>query len=914
MFRRKRPLADFSAELEAHLAFEIDRLREQGLSEEDARMQARRNLGNRLASEERFYESGRWLWLDHLKQDVRYALRRLRKTPAFTLTAVFTLALGIGATTAIFTLVHAVMLKSLPVAKPEQLYRLGNQNHCCVWGGYTQDGEFSLASRELYQHLRDNIAGFEEIAAFSADVQPIAVRRAGSARAAEPNVAEFVSGNYFSTFGIGAFAGRAITPADDQRGAPPVAVMSHAAWREKYGSDLSIAGSVFNLNNRPFRIVGIAPAGFFGDTLRGGFTPAFWIPIAAEPEIRGDESILDHADVHWLNMIGRLQPAARPASVEAQVKVQLHRWLMSHLADMSANDRAGMSKQSLHLAPGGAGVTSLRYEYEDGLRLLMIVSAAVLLIVCANLANLMLVRGIEGRRQTSLSMALGAPPLRLIGQALTESILLALMGGAAGVGLAYAGTRAILHIAFPEARLMDIDADPSVPVLLFTFAVSVMTGVAFGLAPAWLTLRTDPVEALRGAGRSTRESGSLPRRALVVLQAAVSLALLCSAGLLTQSFRNLQYQNYGFERDGHWIVRFDPLQAGYKPDQLDLLYRQMRERLGQIPGVLNVSAAIYSPMSGDNWNEEVYVAGRPLAGPHDDYITSWDRVSAGYFETTGQRIVRGRAITEQDTAGSQHVAVINEAFARRVFKNEDPIGRHFGKGDPKYAGDYQIVGVAADARHVWWDLREPLRPMFFLPASQTTLYAESNNASGETRSHYFHIAVLHVDPRVKGLEAEVRRAFAAINPDLGVESVQSVGDMVKEDFSQQELIARLTSLFGLLALILACIGLYGATAYAVGRRTAEIGIRMALGADHWSVLVLVLRAALLLIAVGLALGLPLTFGIGRILSSQLYGIGAYDPLVLSASMGVLALCAFAAAFIPARRAASIAPMDALRTE
>jgi len=914
MFRRKRPLADFSAELEAHLALEIDRLREQGLSEEDARMQARRNLGNVFASEEHFYEAGRWLWLDHLKQDARYALRRLRKTPAFTLTAIVTLALGIGATTAIFTLVHAVMLKSLPVAKPEQLYRLGDQFHCCVWGGYSQDGEFSLASDELYKHLRDNTPGFEEIAAFSADVQPVAVRLAGSVRASEPGNAEFVSGNYFSTFGISAFAGRTITPADDQRGAPPVAVMSHAAWREKYGSDLSIIGSVFNLNNKPFRIVGIAPAGFFGDTLRGGFSPAFWLPLATEPEIRGDESILYHGDVHWLHMIGRIRPSAYPASVEAQARVQLRRWLMSHIADMDANERTVMSKQSLHLAPGGAGITFLRIEYQDGLRLLMIVSAAVLLIVCANLANLMLVRGIEGRRQTSLSMALGAPPLRLIGQALTESILLALMGGAAGVGLAYAGTRAILHIAFPEARLMDIDADPSLPVLLFTFAVSVVTGVVFGLAPAWLTLRTDPVEALRGAGRSTRDSGSLPRRALVVLQAALSLALLCSAGVLTESLRNLQHQNYGFAREGRWIARFDPLQAGYKPEQLDLLYRQMRERLGQIPGVLNVGEAIFSPMSGDNWNEEVYVAGRPSPGPSEDYVTSWDRVSPDFFETIGQRIVRGRAITEQDTAGSQHVAVINETFARRLFKNEDPIGRHFGKGDQKYAGDYEIVGVAADARYVAWELREQMRPMFFLPASQTTLYAESNYASGETRSHYFHIAVLHVDPRVKGLEAEIRRSFAAINPDLGVESVQSVTDMVNEDFSQQELIARLTSLFGLLALILACIGLYGTTAYAVGRRTAEIGIRMALGADHRSVLALVLRAALLLIAIGLALGLPLTFAIGRILGSQLYGVGAYDPFVLSASMGVLALCAFAAAFIPARRAASIAPMEALRTD
>jgi len=914
MFGRKRPFADFSAELEAHLALEIDRLREQGLSEEEARAEARRNLGNRLVSEERFYETGRWMWLDHLTQDARYALRRLRKTPAFTLTAVFTLALGIGATTAIFTLVNAVMLKSLPVTKPEQLYRAGNQDHCCVLGGYTQEGEFSLVSYELYRHLRDNTPGFEQLAAFSAGVQTVAARRAGSARAAETSMAEFVSGNYFQTFGVSAFAGRTIVPGDDRPGAEPVAVMSHAAWTAKYGSDLSIVGSTLNLNNEPFRVVGIAPAGFFGETLRGGDTPVLWVPLAAEPEIRGDGSMLNQLDLHWLDVIGRIRPGISPAAVEAQVRVELRGWLMSHIADMNANERTEFSKQTVHLSSGGAGITSLRAEYESGLNLLMIVSGFVLLIVCANLANLMLVRGIERRQQTSLSMALGAPAARLIGQAVIESILLAMFGCVAGVGLAYAGTNAILHVVFPSAGITDISAGPSVPVLLFALTVSVVTGLAFAIAPAWLALRADPVDALRGAGRSTRDSGSLPRKGLVVLQAAVSLALLCSAGLLIESLRNLEYQNFGFAQDGRWIVRFDPQQAGYKPEQLDLLYRQMHDRLMQIPGVLSVSESIYAPMSGDMWNDEVYLAGQAPPGPKDNYVASWNRVSPDYFETIGQRIVRGRPITEQDTAGAHHVAVINEAFAHRFFKNEDPIGKHFGRTDLKYAGDLEVVGVAADAKYFAWFIREPIRPMFFVPASQSTHYAESKSVSGDTRSHYLHITSLHVSPRVQGLEAEVRHAFAAINPDLTVRAVQSVGDMLKEDFSRQELIARLTSLFGIVALILAAIGVYGITAYGVGRRTAEIGIRMALGADWKSVIVLVLRAALVLIGIRLALGIPLTIALGRYLESELYGIGRNDPVVLSLAVGVLAITALAAAFIPARRAASIAPMTALRTE
>lgn len=911
---RKRSLHDFSEELQSHLALEIDRLRAEGLSEDEAALQARRNLGNIVASEERFYEAGRWLWLDHFTQDLRYALRRLRKTPAFTLVAALTLALGIGATTAIFTLVHAVMLKSLPVAKPEQLYRIGSTIHCCVWGGYSQDGEFSLFSYELYQHFRYNTAGLEEMAAFSADVGEVAARRAGHANAAEPCVAEFVSGNYFSTLGVSALAGRTITPADDHPGATPVAVMSYAAWREKYGADPSIIGSVFNLNNTPFRVAGIAPPGFFGERLRGGFTPVFWLPLAAEPAVRGDGSILDHPDLHWLGIMGRIRAGSNPNSIEAQLRVELRNWLMRHAGDMLPNDRANISKQTTHLSPGGAGVTALRYEYEDGLLLLIIVSGAVLLIVSANLANLMLVRGIERRQQTALSVALGAPRARLVGQALVESIVLALIGGAAGVALAFAGTRGILRIAFPAASFMDINADPSLPVLLFAFAVSVATGIAFGIAPAWLSSRSDPAEALRGANRSTSDTGSVPRRALVILQAALSLALLSSAGLLTRSLHNLQYQNYGFARDGRWIVRFDPLLAGYKPEQLELLYRQMHDRLAGIPGVMNLSYSLYFPMSGDSWNDEVYIQGQAPPGPNDDFGTSWDRVGPNYFEIAGHRILRGRPLTEQDTAGSRHVAVVNETFARRFFKNQDPIGKHFGKGGLKYAADYEIVGVAADARYDSWSLRDPVRPMFFLPAAQATQYTESNNISGEVRSHYFHIVELQVAPGARALEGEVRRAFAEIDPNLTVVLVQSVSEMVKQNFSQQELITRLTLLFGLLALILAAIGVYGVTAYAVGRRTAEIGIRMALGADRNSVLALVLRSALALLSAGLGLGVLLTLIMSRFLGNQLYGVPMSDPVVHVVSICVLAVSASAAAFIPARRAASMAPMDALRTE
>jgi predicted permease len=463
MFRRRRPQSDFSEELQAHLALEADRLRAAGFSDDQAQRVARRNLGNLTISRERFYESSRWLWLTQFTEDARHALRRLRKTPAFTITAMLTLALGIGATTAIFTLVHAVLLKSLPVSKPEQLYRVGKEPQCCLWALYSQGKEFTLVSYELYRHFRDNTKGFEELAAFQAGGTSLGVRRGNGENAAETYFGEFVSGNYFSMFGIGAYAGRTLTVADDRPGAPPAAIMSYRVWQQKYGLDPSVIGAAFNINNKPFTVVGITPPGFYGDTLRNT-PPDFFLPLATEPVVRGDSSILQLGDRHWLHMIGRIRAGYTAASIQAQMRVELQQWLQSHLGDMGPNDRSRLSQQTLYLSPGGAGITSMRQEYERWLQILMMVSGFVLLIVCANVANLMLLRGMERRQQTSLSMALGARPMRLVRQALTESLVLSLLGGAAGLAVAFGGTRLILHFAFQTITASPISAAPSLPV------------------------------------------------------------------------------------------------------------------------------------------------------------------------------------------------------------------------------------------------------------------------------------------------------------------------------------------------------------------------------------------------------------------------------------------------------------------
>jgi predicted permease len=824
-----------------------------------------------------------------------------------------TLALGIGATTSIFTLVHAVLLKSLPVSKPEQLVRVGKQADCCVEGGYFRGEDYSLVSYELYTHFRDKTKGFEEMAAFQADGAFLGVRRAHDAHAAESYFGEFVSGNYFLMFGVSALAGRALTVMDDKPGAAPVAIMSYRVWQQKYGLDPSVIGSEFDINGNPFTVVGVTPPSFFGDTLKS-MPPDFFLPLATEPLIQGDSSILNHADASWLDIIGRIQPGADVRSIEAQMRVELDQWLRSHLSDMYANAALDIPKQMLYLSPGGAGITMMRQQYEDWLRILMIVSGFVLLIVCANVANLTLVRSLESRQQMALSMALGAQPMRLVRGALTECLVLSLLGGALGLAVAFAGTRLILRFAFETMTAVPISASPSIPVLLFAFGISLITGVAFGIAPAWMATHADPVDALRGANRSTRRVGSLPRKTLVVLQVALSLVLLSAAGLLTAALRNIEHQDFGFEQDGRTVVHIDPVLAGYKREQLESLYRRIHDSFANIPGVASVACVQYSPMSGDSWSEPISVEGQEAFGQNGDTEAGWTRVVPGFFQVIGDRIVKGRPIDDRDTAGARHVAVINEAFARKFFKNEDPIGKHFGQGGIEYANNYEIVGVARDARYLTYNLERPIGPFFFLPNTQFTSYRDPFAVSTDVRSHYLHDIVIRMRPGVTLSESLARQSLASVDPNLAVVRMQTLSEQVANTFSQQRLISRLTSLFGILALVLASIGIYGVTAYNLASRTSEIGMRVALGADRSDVLALILRGSFILVVFGLLLGLPIALGVARFSGSQLYGLNQHDPMVLSAAGATLVLSALLAAFIPAYRGSSISPMQALRSE
>jgi predicted permease len=548
-----------------------------------------------------------------------------------------------------------------------------------------------------------------------------------------------------------------------------------------------------------------------------------------------------------------------------------------------------------------------RATYSEGLKLLLAISGFVLMIVCANMANLMLVRGIARRRQTSISLALGAARGRILRQALTESVMLGLIGGAAGIGIAFAGTRALLSGVFVGATSLPIDATPDLSVLAFAVVVSIVTGLVFGVGPAWSATRADPIDALRGAGRSTQHS-SFAQRGLVVTQAALSLVLLTAAGQLILSLRNEANQKFGFVSEGRIAVRIDPNLAGYKVDQLDALYRRIQDTLARLPGVLNVSYALFSPMSGSNWTTDVSFEGRP-PGLDGENSTSWARVGPGYFDTIGTAILRGRPILESDIDSTRHVAVVNEAFAQRFFPGEDPMGKHFGARQ-KFEKSFEIVGIAANAKYREPD--QPPFPMFFLSRPQVTHYDNAGTMAFESRSLYVNDIVLHVAGADLSMDEPIRRAFAGIDPNLPIFWIQSFEKAKIKQLGQPALIARLTSLFGLTALLLASIGLYGVTTYAVAQRSKEIGIRVVLGADRRSVVQMVLRNAYVLVAVGLGFGIPLAIVMGRLIRSRLFGVGWYNPTILCGAAAVLGVCALLATIVPARRAASLEPLETLR--
>jgi predicted permease len=846
-----------------------------------------------------------------LIQDVSYAFRQLRKSPAFTLTVMLTLALGIGANAAIFTLVNTVLLQSLPVVDPATLIRVGDDNQCCVNGGVTDDGHYTLFATETYNYLRKNIPEFDDLAAMQAgfEFNSITVRRDGVANLAQSVKGEYVSGNYFRTFGLRAAAGRLFNDSDDVKGAPMTGVMSYNTWKNTYNGDPAVIGSTFWINTRPITVIGVAPRGFYGDRL-ASTPPEYYLPIATAVPLANAKFAEDPRE-RWVYIVGRVKPAvaATPAeqkNLEQKINVAIRQTFAANDKDYQGPENSKrLPKVHTGLTPGGAGIQVMQEGYASHLKLLTWVAGLVLLIACANIANLLLVRGMGRRTEMSVRTALGAQRYRIVRQLLTESVLLSVLGGIAGLAVAYGGARALLALAFPGATNNSIDPAPSAIVIGFAFVLSLITGVLFGVAPAWIAAQAEPAEALRSTSRTTASGASLVQRILVILQAALSLVLIVGAALFSESLSKLQHIDLKLDATYRYMIHFNPQAAGYPTTQVESLYRTIEQNFHAVPGVVKVGISTYTPMEANNWSNGVQIQGKPDIHKGASFV----KATAEYFDSVGTHVLQGRGFTTQDTSTSPAVAVVNQSFAKQFFGKENPLGAHFGNPG-RSTGDFEIVGVVEDTAYSsarWKD-----HSMYFLPLTQRA--PSTKQPIEEDLGLYGGAIIIQTDRPMSDMEALSRRTLSTINPNLSIVKFQTFTEQIADRFTEERLIARLTMLFGALALLLATIGLYGVTSYGVVRRTSEIGIRMALGAERTTVVAMIMRGAILQTAVGLAIGVPVAYLCVRFIKSQLYEITKANAAVIGFAIVTLVMAACIAALIPARRAASINPVEALRTE
>ena len=847
-----------------------------------------------------------------LLQDVVYALRQLRKTPGFSITALLTLALGIGANSAIFTLVNAILLHNLPVVDPNTLVRVGDNDDCCVNGGWNDNGDYALFSTDTYYTFKKNLPEFEELAAMESGYawRPITVRRAGAQTVAKSVMGTFVSGNYFRVFGLSPAAGRLFSDTDDQKGAPIVAVMSYDAWQQDYAGDPSVVGTALYINTKPATIIGVAPKGFYGDRIDTN-PPKYFLPMNSMDAVIGAPYFND-PDQQWAYIIGRVKPGTSRGALQAKVSALLKQQFVPLKTFADPRAQKVLPRTHAVLTPGGGGIQNVQDNYKDHLKLLQWIAALVLLIACANIANLLLVRGMSRRAELSIRSALGAQRTRIVRQLLTESVLVSAMGGLLGLAVSYLGAHALLALAFPNQHNMPISASPSPLVIGFAFVLSLVTGILFGLAPALMAARAQPADALRSNARTTAHGASILQRALVVLQAALSLVLLVAAGLFAQSLTKAENVDMKLEATNRYIVHINPQAAGYKSTDVEPLYQTIVDRFHAIPGVLKVGLATYTPMESNNWGSGVKIQGEPDLNKG----ASWVKGNAEYFDSVGTRVVMGRGFKLQDTLNAAPVAVVNQEFVKQFFGKRNPIGHHFGFSGSSQAGldgSHEIVGVVEDTTYTSIYLKN--HAMYFLPLTQRAGNANDPTYSlDKDQSMYAGALVIQTAHPDAGLEKIVGDTLSSINPNLTIVKFQTFQQQIDDRFIEERLIARLTSLFGVLALLLAAIGLYGVTAYTVARRTPEIGIRMALGAVRSRVIGTVMRGAMLQSVAGLAIGIPVAIFCVRFVKSQLFEITSVNVPVMAIAIGVLALAAAIAGIIPARRAASIDPVRALRIE
>jgi predicted permease len=833
-----------------------------------------------------------------LVQDLRYALRQLRKSPGFTAVAVLTLALGIGANTAIFTVVNALLLKMLPVTQPQRLVVVGDPSLPNSRSHGTPRTD--IFSYPLYKELRDHNSVFSGLCAAGSE-QAIELDAGQGESSAEKVTGRMVSGNYFTVLGLTPAAGRLLSSSDDAaENTNPVAVLSYGFWRRKFALSPSIIGRDIRLNGFPFTIIGVTPAGFDGDVI--GEQMALFVPLSMQPKIVRGRRWLNASNVSWLTLIGRLMPNITLAQAEANLNLAFQQAVQgAYGAALPSDDRDAIREahMKIHVSPGGGGISELRGDYRGPLLLLMGIVGLVLLIACVNVANLLLARASARNREIAIRLAIGANGLRLLRQLLTESILLSFLGGIAGSLLAVWGVHLLVTIFGADTTLPLL---PDARVLTFTIAISLLTGIVFGLSPALGAIRVQVSPALKEAGRSTpaRSSRFGLGQALIAGQVALSLLVVFAASLLVRSLEKLLTQDFGYVRDHLVIACLDPTSAGYNSETMKALAQKLVAGLASTPGVHAVTYSTNGLFADTELQNTIRVPG--FSANHEDRAAREDYVGPDYFGAVGIPILAGRGIEAQDSAASTRVAVVNQAMVKHFFPGQDPIGRQFRIDDERWLDKpITIIGVSHDAKDHGSGLREAVKPRFYMAFQQVPDPIQ---------------IVLEVQVRGQASAAvsNVVSQIKAVDPNLPLSFSEALDALVKDSAASQIALAKLSVFFAGLALLLACVGLYGVMSYTVAGRTREIGVRMALGAARGDVMQLVLREGTLLVTTGLLIGIPLSLASSRLLQSFLFGLKATDPFSLITVILLLGMVAALAAFVPARRAAKVDPIVALRSE
>jgi predicted permease len=847
-----------------------------------------------------------------LLQDVRYAIRMLMKNPGFTLVAMLTLALGIGANTAIFTVLNSVLLTTLPVKNPQQLVVLTDpSDHGMSRGNST--GDRGLLTYPEFQDISSRNQVLSGVFAAQSSVYNAQVSLPGEGQGengeGEKAEVNMVSGSYFTVLGVQPILGRAFTTDVDQpRDANPLAVISYNFWQSRFAGDRGVMGRKIRIRRTEFDIIGVTPPHFFGETI--GFAPDVWVPLSMQTEIFPGEDWLSPEKnpmekTEWLQVIGRLKPGVSLAQAKASIELTFQQYLQSQLGmGVGENDRKGFLNQHIALVDGSHGASTLSAAYGKPLEILMGVVGLVLLIACANVANLLLARATARQKEIAVRVALGSGRARMFRQLLTESVLLATLSGALGLLLAQWADTLLLGLVSHQATPIPLDTHLDLRILGFALGTSLITGILFGLAPAFRAARVDLNTTLKGTSRAVIGGSSRPSRMplgkiLVVVQVAVSLVLLIVAGLFVHSLQRLTQVNLGYDHDHLLLFYVDPLPSGYPQTAVAQLYKDLLANIATIPGVRGATLSEDGLFSHSESEDPISIEGQKAqAGQEID--ARFDQVGPNYFSTVGIPVLVGREITLEDGGSGQRVGLINQTMARTYFGNENPIGRRIWDEFPTNRADFVVVGVVADAKYN--HVQEKTPPRFYVPFYHAII--EPSFATVEVRTSGDPASV------ASALRAAVKQAA----PNLPPIAVHTMNDMVSQSLTQDRMITKLTGFFGALAILLACIGIYGIMAYAVAGRTSEIGIRMALGADRGDVLWLVLRESLWMVGLGVGIGLPAVFAAGKLVNSLLFGLTAADPWTIVLATALMFVVAAVSGYIPARRATKVDPMVALRYE